>query len=521
MLVGVWVDFGPTNVPWQITRHVRRTNVTSDLSRPSCPVPATKRASTWSNLCRSFRNSRELRSSRRCVCVCVSSIVFDRTGIAAHSTQDEIASIIRKRADFEHTLNARGSRPADFAQYAEYEMNVEALRRKRVRRLGATVNPHSGRRRIFFVLDRATRKFHGDVSLWMQYADYARREKAHHKFVQIMTAVLRLHPTKPDLWIHAAKYAMEVQGDMMGGRTYLQRGLRFCPRSKDLWLEYAKLEMIYIGKLEGRRRILGIDQAPAETAIRPVIDGDEADTIALPDDEEEEEEEEGGESESGHDPAGSRNRWRAPPDLAQSSPALAGAIPRAVVDAALKQFPDEAFAARFFDVFADFIHLSCARTLLQHVLDAQLGLAPTATSTLSCSFRLPVLGVDRASADFPSALRVSLERLKMSLDRSASPASLAMTAADWLLSLVDRDDVDGGVRSALGLMLRKTLGRVYDVGGPADAEVDQVELASLEQRAVTAGLIDEADLSSHRTGPCRVTGLRSGGVPWLDDERTG
>ena len=433
------------------------------------------------------------------VCVCFSPAVFDGGRIAAYTTQDEIASIIRKRADFEHKLNARGSRPADFAQYAEYEMNLEALRRKRVRRLGATVNPHSGRRRIFFVLDRATRKFHGDVSLWIQYADYARREKAHRKFVQIITAVLRLHPTKPDLWDYAAKYAMEVQGDMMGARTYLQRGLRFCPRFKELWLEYAKLEMIYIGKLQGRRRILGIDQSPAETAMRPVIEGDEADTIALPDDEEEEG---GDDSEPGNDAGVSRNRSRARPDLSDPSPALAGAIPRAVVDAALRRFPDEAFAARFFDLFADFIHLSCARTLLQHVLDAQLALAPTATSTLSCSFRLPVLGVDRASADFPSALRVSFERLTMSFDRSSSPASLAMTAADWLLSLLDRHDLDHGVRSALVLMLRKTLGRVHGVLGPGHAEVGQVELACLKQRATTAGLIEEANfLPLHEPSP--------------------
>src|SRR5277367_1229970 len=75
--------------------------------------------------------------------------------------QEEITSIARKRSDFEHKLNGRGSHPSDYARYAEYEMNLDTLRRKRVKRLGVKVTAHTGQRRIYFILDRATRKFHG------------------------------------------------------------------------------------------------------------------------------------------------------------------------------------------------------------------------------------------------------------------------------------------------------------------------------------------------------------------------
>ena len=78
-------------------------------------------------------------------------------------------------------------------------MNLEALRRKRVKRLGVKFSHYSGQRRIFFVFDRATRKFHGDTGLWLEYLNYAKREKANKKVAQILTSMLRMHPTMPEI----------------------------------------------------------------------------------------------------------------------------------------------------------------------------------------------------------------------------------------------------------------------------------------------------------------------------------
>lgn len=127
-------------------------------------------------------------------------------------TTQEVSSITKKRSDFEHKLNARGSQPSDYARYAEYEMNLESLRKKRVKRLGVKTTNHTGQRRIFFVLDRATRKFRGDIGLWMQYVAYARKQKSNKRVSQILTTVLRLHPTKAELWIYAANYALKRGG---------------------------------------------------------------------------------------------------------------------------------------------------------------------------------------------------------------------------------------------------------------------------------------------------------------------
>lgn len=363
-------------------------------------------------------------------------------------------------------------------------MNLESLRRRRVRRTGAKLNPYASRRRIFFVLDRATRRFHGDIGLWMQYAEFARKEKANRKLLQIMTDVLRLHPTKPDLWVYAAKYALDVQADMTGARTYLQRGLRFCKGSRDLWIEYAKLEMIYIGKIEGRRRVLGIDNKPKQQAVEPV-DALDADMIALPD-------VTLGELSPG--PANDGVDISTALEGLKSSPALAGAIPRTIFDAATKQFPnDAALAERFFDLFADSTSLSCSRSLLEHVLHHLQAVAPTALPYLRCYFREPVLGVDHNSANFPSALRTSFQRLKSSLDDPSHAARLSESAIRWFLSTLKAQGLDQAIQTALLLMLRQTIARFKEAAAQ-DRSLKADEVAMLRQAINGAGFPDEAAL---------------------------
>ncbi|KAF2091169.1 hypothetical protein K490DRAFT_71397 [Saccharata proteae CBS 121410] len=360
--------------------------------------------------------------------------------------REEITAIAKKRSEFEHILNARGSQPADYARYAEYEMNLEALRKKRVKRMGIKAGGHSGQRRIFFILDRATRKFHGDLGLWMQYIEYARKEKANKKLEQILTSLLRMHPTKPELWIYAARYATDAQADMTGARGYMQRGLRFCKSSKLLWLEYAKLEMIYVAKIAARRTILGLDQErkPKKTQTE---DDTADDMIALPEITAED-----------IDPSLAKD---APVDdvalqnLA-STPVLTGAIPMAVFDAAMQNFNNaSSVGEQFFDMFAEFEKTPCMRTLLQHVLEYLQTNTPTDLATQSCYWRLPLVGVDTSSPDFPRALGTCLERIKESMASSEKKPAVATKAIALLLPLLDAEELDANIRKVLNASLRQ------------------------------------------------------------------
>ncbi|KAK4936218.1 U3 snoRNP protein [Elasticomyces elasticus] len=349
---------------------------------------------------------------------------YERKGIFS---ADEITSIARKRSDFEHKINARGSTATVYARYAEFEINVEALRRKRVKRLGVKTTTHSGKRRIFFVFDRGTRKHPGDVDLWLQAIEFARKEKAYKKLQQIFASVLRLHPRKSDLWIYAAEFAMDENGDMTEARSYMQRGLRFCKSSKPMWLEYGRLEMSYIAKLQARREILGIAgsearratesaeedenvlQLPKLTAmdVNPDVEGEEIDKAAL--------------------------------QTLDSTPAMSGAIPIAIFDAAMAHLQDPAFALDFFGMVTEYDNLPACRRIAEHVESELMKDYAQDWHSQICHIRLPVVSVPADSPAFVPAFREVLKRLKTALEKIQDPGFVpsARSCLQGLLELPD------------------------------------------------------------------------------------
>ncbi|KAF2803161.1 rRNA processing protein Utp6 [Mytilinidion resinicola] len=363
-------------------------------------------------------------------------------------TRDEITSIAKKRSGFEHTINSRGSHASDYARYAEYEMNLEALRKHRVKRLGVKVPGFTGQKHIFFILQRGTRKFPTDIGLWMQYIEFARKEKAFKKLNDILASLLRLHPAKPELWIYAARYSVDTQADYTNARSYMQRGLRFCKHSKIMWIQWARLEMNYIAKIATRRKILGLD---ADPATKSQAQEDTEDMIVLP-------------SLTAEDINPSLATTDAVDQTAlqnlASSPALSGAIPLAVFDTAMNEFRNNAsFAEEFFTMFNDFdaSTVACVRKILSHVLDYLRQTSPKSAATAMCEFRAPLIGVPETSPDFASALGHALDHLNTSL--GAMPESkqpLLRCAIQWILPLVRSGEItDSGIQKVLSSSLRK------------------------------------------------------------------
>jgi U3 small nucleolar RNA-associated protein 6 len=114
--------------------------------------------------------------------------------------QKETKEIMKRRTVFETALVRRVSKKADFLRYAAYEMGLEQLRLKRVKRLSRTrlvydvkgtktlctelgskapsVSDYALVRRQFHIFERALKKFKEDVGLWVQYIEVAKREGA-------------------------------------------------------------------------------------------------------------------------------------------------------------------------------------------------------------------------------------------------------------------------------------------------------------------------------------------------------
>ncbi|KAG5437835.1 hypothetical protein PCANB_000550 [Pneumocystis canis] len=190
-------------------------------------------------------------------------------------THTEIKSILRKRTEFEHALARRVVKKEDFLKYAEYEMNLEALRKKRVKRLNikgkTTISDWAGVRRIFFIFERATQKFHGDIDLWFQYIYYAQHEKSTKVLGKVIASALQFHPTKPKLWIFAGYHELNWNNNMSAARILMQRGLRLNKYSHELWLEYCRMELLYIIKLSTHKGMLEIPGTQDNTNTCKII----------------------------------------------------------------------------------------------------------------------------------------------------------------------------------------------------------------------------------------------------------
>lgn len=372
-------------------------------------------------------------------------------------TREEITAIARKRSEFEHLINTPGaSTPADYARYAQYEMNLDSLRKKRSKRMGVKATAFAGQKKIFFVLERGVRKFQGDMGLWMQYLEFCRKEAANKKLAKALTQCLRMHPIKWELWTWAAKYYFEQQADMQTARSYMQRGLRFCKRERKLWLEYAKLEMLYVAKIAARRKILGLDVERPTKQIDSTQDPD-ADMIALPDVTAEEIKPEG-------QPEPKQAVDEAALKKLAASPALNGDIPRIIFETSMRDFNDPTLAEQFFDVFAGFTDVPCTSKLLQHIIDF-LSSQDSAASKISmhvCLAKLELLDTTTeeatSSADFPLKLAKALSALKKGMGESPKHnADLAEKAVALLLPYFKfelDEDIERVLRSAVGQYIR-------------------------------------------------------------------
>lgn len=342
----------------------------------------------------------------------------------------------------------------DFARYATWEINLERLRQKRCKKLKIKgSSSHAGQAQIFRIFDRGTKKHPGDLGLWFSYLQYTREAKASKKFETVLTSAIRLHCTKPELWLYAAKWALEEQADMRSARSYMQKGTRFCTMSKELWIEYAKLEMIYLKKIALRRRILGLDGSAVEQVdAEEVLNEEEgfdadADVIAFPD---------------FKAPSLRPSMYKAVQvdDEAKkdpyNTPALQGAIPMAIFDAAQKQpFYTLAVAEAFFDMFTAFTHVPCLPKILQHVIDSMMTSAGSDPASCFCYIRHPVIGIQYNSAEFPAALITALERLWASLETTKDKGKLSQKVMSWFEPILALQELDPGIKKALEQSIRK------------------------------------------------------------------
>jgi U3 small nucleolar RNA-associated protein 6 len=266
-----------------------------------------------------------------------------------------------------------------------------------------------------------------------------------------------MHPQDAGMWVLAGKRAANG-GDINGARGYFMRGCRFCVKTEVLWVEYAKAEMEWLARVEAKAR-KGTANSRGVGALEEVraAEVEEEGDVVLFDEESGDDDEdlvEGGPIIAGPDADLRKETQRAlsteEAQKLQKSPALEGAIPKAIFDISKKQpFFGPQAAEAFFDVFSGFPNVSSQPGLAQHVLDSLVELYPNHPSTANCLVRHPLIGREAHSPGFPRALRESLARLKTHMETTTDKMALSEKTIAWIDPILGIDDLDTGIRTVL------------------------------------------------------------------------
>lgn len=330
----------------------------------------------------------------------------------------------------------------------------------------------------------------------MQYIAYARKERSSKVLAKVFASVLKLHPAKPELWIFAARHAVEVNADVTEARGHMQRGLRFCKGSRELWWEYAKLELVFVAKVLARRRMLGIDGAPAPSDEEQQRAEAEAEAQMDLDDDEIKLPTVSAEELSGKPRKDNLVDAAALEDIA-TNPALNGAVVGAIFDAAVKELPgDIAFVRGFWDLVMGFETLHCRGALLERVVVHVLDVEPTEPEMLMLGVQLPVVGVSVANPIFPARLGTVLDNMREAADKAVPRGVLYERFATFMMGLLksamEEEGADEGVKTVMFGTLVKYF-KAAEAADEASVELYMLWVETMKMRGKKAAAVEVAE----------------------------
>ena len=353
-------------------------------------------------------------------------------------------------------MASRDATVQTYARYITYEHNLVALLKRRIARKGLrnTTNARDSQKRIFGILERATSKFHGDLPLWTQYLEFCKKSGAHKRHEKVLAEVLRLFPTRGEIWRYAARNSENI-GDVRAARGFLMRGVRFNEKDWDTYLEWCRIEMRWLARLSARKQILGLDRSNDNGNIRQ---GEEdgrgerfdtsADHISLPTIT-------AGEVESSSvEPNDAENAALLKLD---STPAMTGAIPRQIFDSAMQKSNKKiGLAKEFFNLLTPFSpQVSCTSRILDHVMNTMREAESISPIVRSCDCRLPLVGVPVDSPIMPGALAQSVKLVKQTAgNMGGSQLDFAKQVREWLEPLSEDKKLVTELRRVVDSTLR-------------------------------------------------------------------
>ncbi|KAI0344754.1 hypothetical protein BDW22DRAFT_1372113 [Trametopsis cervina] len=379
-------------------------------------------------------------------------------------TQTEVKQIMKKRTGFETALVRRIAKKNDYLRYVNYEMGLEALRKKRIERLklprsAPSVSDYALVRRQFHIFERALKKFKSDVGLWIQYIELAKKEGARSLVGRISARALQLHPNVPALYILAASHELSHLSPS-AARTLLQRGIRLNAESVEMWREYARMELGFLESMRRRWGVLGIDlngkgkgKAQADEDIEDGMNEGEVEQMQT-------------DADGQGDEAEKARR-----EIMQ------GAIVNSVVSNAVKALPKAELITALHGLFMSYPTTAELReSLLRHLHTLAQQVLPTdpVTARLSATRHL-LPGLDGAA--LVDSLKLANEQLSSAVSHAwmASPShdadSMAEAYAGFVEEWVQKEGTDASLQvyllTSLHALIQKLTDKKTDISAPS------------------------------------------------------
>lgn len=170
--------------------------------------------------------------------------------------EQEIKSIVDKRREFEYSVASPNRAMVDFLKYIEYEIVLDRIREKRMKKTKARAPglPTSIRSRIDRLFRRALSRYPTDQMLWRQYLEYFKSVGDRRRSIEIALRLPAKFPKSEELWIDSARLITEL-GDIGSARVLLQRAARLVRDKKRILLEFLCLEIDHLlGQGQGQEQ---------------------------------------------------------------------------------------------------------------------------------------------------------------------------------------------------------------------------------------------------------------------------
>jgi hypothetical protein len=123
-----------------------------------------------------------------------------------------VATCLYAEAPWKACADSLSAYKSSVCRYYEYEWKLEqlrGLRRKERNIVGKrSLADYGIVRRIHFIFDRATRKFKGEMGMWMAWLKFCKDSDSKQQVSKVVTKALKLHPNAPYLWAYAAAWCV-------------------------------------------------------------------------------------------------------------------------------------------------------------------------------------------------------------------------------------------------------------------------------------------------------------------------